>query len=92
MTCLVESFFLPAQDDGSVEALSQIYCNDPGKTPFDLHAEYGDSTLKDVPIHLVWGNADAVAPLEGGVGQFYKQLADGKDDESDCLVSMKIFF
>lgn len=98
---LVESFFLPAQDEGSVETLSQIYCNDPGKTPFDLHAEYGGTApLKDMPIHLVWGNADKVTPLEGGVGQFYLQLAKGsasttvEDEEeessSSSFVSMRV--
>jgi len=72
---LVDSFFNPAQDDGSVEALSQIYCNDPGKTPFDLHEEYGSTVLNDLPIHLVWGDDDAVTPIEGGVGQFYINMA-----------------
>jgi pimeloyl-ACP methyl ester carboxylesterase len=84
---LVESFYLPAKDEGSVEALSQIYCNDPGATPFELHAKYGNF-LNELPIHLVWGNDDVVTPLvrEGGVGQFYVDLAA----DEDTNVSFKV--
>ena len=71
---LVESFLKPAKDVGSVEALSQIYTNDPGATPMELHDQYQDA-LKELPIHLVWGDDDAVTPVTGGVGQFYSDLA-----------------
>ena len=71
---LVDSFYFPSQDEGAVEALSQIYCNDPGRTPVDIHNTY-DDILKNIPIHLVWGDDDAVTPLQGGIGQFYSTLA-----------------
>jgi pimeloyl-ACP methyl ester carboxylesterase len=74
---LVESFYSPAKEAGSVEALSQIYTNDPGSTPMEMHAKHGD-LLKNLPIQIVWGNDDAVTPLQGGVGQFYTDLATGK--------------
>jgi len=74
---LVDSFYLPAKDDGSVDALSQIYCNDPGVTPFELHEKYSDF-LNDLPIQLVWGEEDVVTPIEGGVGQLYLDLAADK--------------
>lgn len=67
---LIQSFYKPSQDEGSVEALSQIYCNDPGLTPYQLH-ELHDDYLRDLPIHLVWGDNDDITPLQGGVGQFY---------------------
>jgi len=70
---LVDSFFLPAQDEGSVEALSQIYVNDAGKTPMQLHER--SENIQDLPIHLVWGTYDNVTPLSGSVGQFYTQLS-----------------
>ena len=78
---LVNSFYEPAQQPGAVDALSQIYANEPGKTPMDLHDEY--ATLlqnyfadgNPLPIHLVWGNDDAITPVGGGVGTFYSQLA-----------------
>jgi pimeloyl-ACP methyl ester carboxylesterase len=84
---LVESFYLPAKDEGSVEALSQIYCNDPGATPFELHDKYSN-LLNDLPIHLVWGNDDVITPLEreGGVGKFYMDLAA----DEDTNVSFKV--
>mmetsp|Transcript_59939 Transcript_59939/g.177732 ORF Transcript_59939/g.177732 Transcript_59939/m.177732 type:complete len:412 (-) Transcript_59939:92-1327(-) len=71
---LVESFYSPAKGEGSVDVLSQIYTNDPGKTPMELHDNYGDK-LGSFPVHLVWGDDDGVTPLSGGVGQFYKNLA-----------------
>jgi len=71
---LVESFYLPAKDEGSVEALNQIYTNDAGKTPMELHEDYVDF-LSSLPIHLVWGDEDQVTPLEGSVGQFYLNLS-----------------
>lgn len=80
---LVESFYLPAKDHGSVEALSQIYVNDPGATPMELHDKHADA-LKVLPIHLVWGDEDAVTPITGSVGQFYLGLA-ADDDTSVSL-------
>ena len=38
----------------------------------DRHAEH----LEGVPIHLVWGDADVVTPIEGGLGTFYRNLAN----------------
>jgi len=79
---LVDSFYFPAKDAGAVDAFMQIYTNDAGSTPMELHekydemlAEYGASG-RPLPIHLVWGDDDAVTPLEGSVGQFYKKLAE----------------
>lgn len=77
---LVDSFYLPAKEEGSPEALSQIYCNDPGMTPFELHEKH-DNFLADMPIQLVWGDQDYVTPLDGGVGQFYLGL--GADEDSN---------
>jgi len=85
---LVQSFYLPAKDSGSVEALSQIYCNDPGPTPYELHDKHNDY-LNNLPIHLVWGDDDAVTPIEGGVGQFYLSLANDEDSNNNvsfCVV------
>lgn len=81
---LVQSFYLPSKDNGSVEALSQIYCNDPGPTPYELHDKHNDF-LNNLPIHLVWGDDDAITPIEGGVGQFYLSLAN--DEVSDNNIS-----
>lgn len=80
---LVESFFAPAQDEGAVEALSQIYTNEPGSTPMDLHGKHADY-LQNIPIHLVWGEQDAVTPIGGGVGSYYIRLAN----DTDTLVSL----
>jgi len=72
---LVESFYSPAKGNGAVEALSQIYTNNPGKMPMELHSIHPEK-LNDLPIHLVWGDDDSITPLEGNVGQFYKSLAE----------------
>lgn len=76
---LVDSFFLPAKDYGALEALSQIYCNDPGRTPVEMHRQYADN-LKNLPICLIWGDDDAVTPLQGGIGQFYTKMAQNKNN------------
>mmetsp|Transcript_27876 Transcript_27876/g.67819 ORF Transcript_27876/g.67819 Transcript_27876/m.67819 type:complete len:401 (+) Transcript_27876:48-1250(+) len=81
---LVESFYLPAKDSGSVEALNQIYTNDPGKTPMEFHEEY--DALSELPIKLIWGDSDAVTPIAGSVGQFYTALA--KEEDSNVSLEM----
>jgi pimeloyl-ACP methyl ester carboxylesterase len=90
---LVDSFYQPAKDVGSVEALSQIYTNDPGATPMDLHRKYDDSLLRTLPLHFIWGNDDAVTPLEGGVGQYYRTMARERPNVSfDVIPSGHIPF
>ena len=78
---LVDSFYYPAKDEGAPDALGQIYTNDPGLSPMDLHKKYSDMAAS-LPIHLVWGDDDAVTPLAGGVGTFYSNLAN---DEKTCV-------
>ena len=39
-----------------------------------IHEKHNER-VKDLPIHLVWGDEDAVTPLSGGVGTFYSKLA-----------------
>ena len=72
---LIDSFYYPAKEKGAPEALGQIYTNDPGRSPMDLHAKYSDEA-DSLVIHLVWGDDDAVTPLAGGVGTFYLALAN----------------
>jgi pimeloyl-ACP methyl ester carboxylesterase len=73
---LVDSFYSPAKDAGSPQALSQIYVNDAGPTPMELHESGSRRQLgKEIPIHVIWGNQDAVTPLTGNVGQYYTKLA-----------------
>lgn len=82
---LVQSFLRPVVDDTTpavVEVLRQIYTNDPGKTPMELHQEY-PTFLESLPIHLIWGNADTVTPLSGSVGTFYSGLAANHQDDID---------
>ena len=81
---LVDSFYYPAKMEGSVEALNQIYTNDAGPTPMELHTSY--PLLSEVPIHLIWGSEDQVTPLAGPVGQFYQSLAD----QESSNVSMEV--
>lgn len=80
---LVDSFYLPAKDTGSVDALNQIYTNDAGKTPMQLQQDHME-LLNNLPIHLVWGENDQVTPLGGPVGQFYLDLV------KDPAVSMSM--
>lgn len=81
---LVESFYRPAKDSGSVEALNQIYTNDPGKTPMEFHED--NPKLSELPIKLIWGDSDAVTPIAGSVGQFYTNLA--KEEETNVSLNM----
>jgi pimeloyl-ACP methyl ester carboxylesterase len=70
---LVDSFYFPAKDTGSVDALNQIYTNDAGKTPMQLQQDHME-LMNNLPIHLVWGEDDQVTPIGGPVGQFYLDL------------------
>jgi hypothetical protein len=81
---LVDSFYYPAKREGSVEALNQMYTNDAGPTPMELHTSY--PLLSQVPIHLIWGSEDQGTPLAGPVGQFYQFLAN----QESSNVSMEI--
>ena len=69
---LVDSFYYPAKEggDGAVEAIRQIYTNDAGLTPMEMHEKYPD-ILNSIPLHLIWGDADGVTPITGDVGAFY---------------------
>eukprot|EP00977_Amphora_coffeiformis_P001658 scaffold310_cov168-Amphora_coffeaeformis.AAC.53 len=82
---LVDSFYIPAKDEGSVQALNQIYTNDAGATPMELHERY-PQLGSNIPIHVIWGDQDGVTPLQGPVGQFYANLAES----DDANVSMNV--
>jgi pimeloyl-ACP methyl ester carboxylesterase len=123
---LVDSFVDPVVNDDTtnvVEVISQIYLNDAGKTPMELHEAYlsntaktGSSRTKDpqssfpfsaltknfsikeqstteqrqLPIHVIWGDKDAVTPLNGAVGRFYTRLAMTDTSKSLADVSMQV--
>eukprot|EP00565_Helicotheca_tamesis_P002073 CAMPEP_0185729294 /NCGR_PEP_ID=MMETSP1171-20130828/5075_1 /TAXON_ID=374046 /ORGANISM="Helicotheca tamensis, Strain CCMP826" /LENGTH=402 /DNA_ID=CAMNT_0028398093 /DNA_START=64 /DNA_END=1272 /DNA_ORIENTATION=- len=72
---LVQSFLQPAKQEGAVDALGQIYTNDPGATPMELHEMYPEK-LDRIPLKLVWGDQDEVAPVTGGVGSYYIDRAN----------------
>ena len=69
---LVDSFYYPAKfgGDGAVEAIRQIYTNDAGLTPMEITAKYPE-IMNKLPLHLIWGDADVVTPIQGDVGHFY---------------------
>ena len=75
---LVDSFINPVLKDSTpevVEVLSQIYTNDAGRTPMELHGMYFSEMDNQIPIHLIWGDKDPIAPVVGDVGTFYSKLA-----------------
>ena len=82
---LVDSFYRPAKEEGSVQALNQIYTNDAGATPMELHERH-PQLGSSIPIHVIWGDQDGVTPLQGSVGQFYAKLAD----DGNTNVSMNV--
>ena len=84
---LVDSFYVPAKQTGSAEVLCQILTNDAGLSPIELHSVH-EEFLKNVPIHLVWGDEDTVTPLRWQVGQFYSDLA--ADKREDNPVSLEV--
>lgn len=98
---LVKSFVEPVANDETwkvVDVIRQIYTNDGGKTPMELHELY-PSVLNSTPIHLIWGDRDNITPLSGSVGKFYSKLAsrgradgDEKDDSpnNNTNVSLQV--
>lgn len=77
---LVDSFIDPVLNDSTsavVEVLSQIYTNDAGRTPMELQTKYlsEEDNHSKIPIHLIWGDKDPIAPMSGAVGTFYSKLA-----------------
>lgn len=75
---LVDSFLDPVLNDATpavVDVLSQIYTNDAGTPPMEMQTKYLSSKEKQIPIHLIWGDKDPIAPITGDTGQFYSKLA-----------------
>lgn len=100
---LINSFVEPVTNDSTekiVEVIRQIYTNDAGKTPMELHTKYYEQSSKPVasspsssvlPIHLIWGDKDQVTPLDATVGQFYSKLAaESSTTDSKVDVSMNV--
>jgi pimeloyl-ACP methyl ester carboxylesterase len=99
---LINSFLEPVTNDSTqkiVEVIRQIYTNDAGKTPMELHAKYYEHSSKPVssspsavlPMHLIWGDKDQVTPLDATVGQFYSKLAaESSTTDSKVDVSMNV--
>lgn len=87
---LVDSFYYPAKlgGDGAVEAIRQIYTNDAGMSPMELHEKYPE-ILDSMPIHLVWGLEDVVTPIEGDVGKFYcDRVANNRGGKSMTTIDV----
>ena len=75
---LVNSFLDPVVNDSTekvVDVLSQIYTNDAGTPPMEMHTKYLSSKETQLPIHLIWGDQDPIAPITGDTGRFYSKLA-----------------
>jgi len=77
---LVDSFIDPVLNDSTsavVEVLSQIYTNEAGRTPMEIQTKYlsKEDNRSKIPIHLIWGDKDPIAPMSGAVGTFYSKLA-----------------
>ena len=74
---LVSSFLDPVRKDSTeavVEVLSQIYTNEAGRTPMEMHERHLQNPKDQIPIHLIWGTEDPIAPVVGDVGTFYSGL------------------
>jgi pimeloyl-ACP methyl ester carboxylesterase len=52
--------------------------------------EQAATTPLQLPIHLIWGDKDAVTPLDGAVGKFYTGLATSDTSNSLADVSMQV--
>jgi RimJ/RimL family protein N-acetyltransferase len=69
---LVDDYLSLATDkEAAVEVLRQIYTNDGGPLPFDA----ADALPDDLPILVVWGDTDNLAPITGPVGRYFRQRA-----------------
>lgn len=101
---LVESFYQPAKDDTAAAAhvLSQILTNEAGLTPMEVYSKHYNNEdngsespsakfLNNLPVHVVWGDADTVTPIDGvgEVGQFYRFLAN-EDMSNDNKVTLEV--
>mmetsp|Transcript_9827 Transcript_9827/g.19817 ORF Transcript_9827/g.19817 Transcript_9827/m.19817 type:complete len:111 (-) Transcript_9827:89-421(-) len=64
---------------------AEIYTNHPGLSPMQIHEKHAER-VAGLPIHLVWGDDDAVTPLDGGVGTFYSALA--KDESTPVTMDV----
>lgn len=87
---LVDSFYYPAKTggEGAIEAIRQIYTNDAGITPMEYHARYPD-LLDELPMHLIWGLDDAVTPLAGDVGSFYRdRVANNRSGRGNTSIDV----
>ena len=73
---LVDDYLSLAKDkEAAVEVLRQIYTNDGGPLPFDAFDAADGALPDDLPILVVWGDTDNLAPITGPVGRYFRRRA-----------------
>ena len=69
---LVDDYLsLAADREAAVEVLRQIYTNDSGPLPFPA----AEALPESMPMLVVWGDKDNLAPSTGPVGKYLKARA-----------------
>jgi len=78
---LVASIANPAKDPQAVDVFVKILTGEPGTSPEKLMPNVR------CPVKLIWGDADAITPLDGAYGRYFQNLASERDDVTFSVVA-----
>lgn len=68
---LVDLIYGPSCDEGALEAFVSILTGPPGPRPDRLLT---DVVAPELPLLVLWGDADPFTPADGPVGRFFQAL------------------
>lgn len=80
---LVDMIVRPAADPGALDAFVAIFTGDPGPRPEGIVAQIDD----DLPIAVIWGDADIVTPIDGPVATFFRRLPAARPNASFTVLA-----
>jgi len=77
---LIDSIRAPAQNPKAVDVFVKILTGDPGLSPDKL------MPLVRCPVKMIWGDSDAVTPLDGAYGRYFQELSEERSNMSFSVV------
>lgn len=72
---LAAAYLVPADDPRAVDVFGKIYTGDPGPMPQGLVQQLSPH----LPMLVVWGDEDKLAPIGGPVGKFMRDIGASTD-------------
>lgn len=75
----MELIYQPSTDEGALDAFVSILTGPPGPRPDHL---LSSAIPQQLPLMVLWGDADPFTPADGPVGRFFQALPDTRPGTS----------